>query len=89
MPATCKSTSPVHFFAYARLTLHGQAARYENDPQVAIGYIEQARLEAEGARDELGSIATALGVSLTKSKRTVAQDPAEAIRFEPRPTGRN
>ena len=44
------------------------AARYENDPAVANDYIEKAKVEAEGARDELGTIAKALGVELKRER---------------------
>ena len=64
------------------------AARYENDPAVANDYIEKAKVEAEGARDELGTIAKALGVELKRSasaSSAVAAGTAEdRIVFTPR-----
>ena len=60
------------------------AARYENDPKVAQDYIEKARLEAEGARDELGAIARALGVELVRRSNASGGSAEDRIVFTPR-----
>ena len=68
------------------------AARYEKDTSVAQTYIEKARQEAEGARDELLAIASAAGVELTAPRPGTATTAAEdAIVFQPRsaPTVQN
>ena len=67
-----------------QLYLARGAARYEKDPQVAVGYIDKAKLEAESARADLGAIGTTLGIDLGKSKRAAQANPEDAVVFQPR-----
>jgi hypothetical protein len=68
-----------------QLFLARGAARYEKDPQVAREYINRARAECEGARDELGTIASALGIELAQRK-PAGDKPEDKIVFTPRET---
>ena len=61
------------------------AARYERDASVAEGYVEKARVEAEGALSELYAIGLASGVELGGAPSASSPaDPVDAVVFQPR-----
>ena len=61
------------------------AARYEQDPKVALDYIDKARIEAEAASEALRAIASGLGVTVSSSSSAAAAAKAEdKITFQPR-----
>ena len=57
------------------------AARYEKDPQVAVGYIEKAKASAGAARADLLDLAMAAGVELSRAKRAIDIDPRDEQRL--------
>lgn len=60
------------------------AARYEKDARVAEGYIDKAKVEAEGALSDLGAMATANSVELARPNSGAAAAPEKAVVFQPR-----